>query len=171
MTDQRPRVYDTARAIRQRARTRALERLRQQHPAEYRILLNEELKKAAEEVAAIEAIAKKTKPPRSATVVHRRSPGAHPQPSTPPTALVPEPAAPAVLLRRGPNTGQALEERIRMDVAECPWCAANHDRGHKCPMCGNEPQIRPGVPVGKPKRKWEQALDRDLAAAAEAAQA
>lgn len=167
MADDRARVYDNARAIRNRARTRALERLRKLHPVEYRILLNEELKKAAKELADLEAEAERIKAPRSATIAHGRTRQARPQQATPPTELVPEPQAAAVLLKHGPRGDQTAEERIRTDVGRCPACINRHDNDHICPVCKSRPQLAGpsrGVATKRPV-KWTAALERDQAAA------
>lgn len=170
MPDNRPRVYDTARAIRQRARTRALERLRLAHPVEFRALVHEELILARAEVAKIEKAGAKVNAPRSATARHQvAAPRVAEQ--TQPTIEVPEPAAPAILLRRGPRGDAPVEDRIRTDVATCPACINRHDDGHRCPICGSVPQlarrvIPPQASADRPKRKWEIALERDQAAAA-----
>lgn len=172
MTDTRPRVYDTARAIRQRARTRALTRLARLHKAEFRLLLNEELQKAAAEVQTLEAEAVRLDAPRSATAAHAAAPEqARPYQQTKPTAAVPEPNRPAVILRAGARGGQTVEQRIRTDVAICPACINRHDADHRCPVCGNRParvpHVRAPAEPAAPKKAWELALARDIQASIE----
>ena len=105
--NKRQRKATPARTIRNRARHRALQRLAAHHPRLFDQLYNEELGKAEQEHAILQAI------------------GAY---------TVPE--GESVRLRPGPKReGQQVIERI--DVARCQRCHTNHDRGHTCPNCGS----------------------------------
>lgn len=103
----RPRKATPSRAIRNRARHRAMQRLAGHHPRQFDVLFQQEVEKAQREYEILQAI------------------GAHTVPEGEP-----------VRLRPGPKrAGQEAEHRI--DVARCTVCHTNHDRGHSCPNCGH----------------------------------
>lgn len=112
------RVKDKARGTtegrvaRTRAMNRALYRLRDLHPAEFRRLYDQELAAARTEIEALARAAAPTGDP-------------HPQP---------------VRLMPGRRTAtETVADRIRTDVGACPLCIGSHDTGHTCPACGATP--------------------------------
>lgn len=144
MTDSRVRLYDTARAIRNRARSRALERLKAAHLAEFQRYESEEREIARNEIAAIEAAGAVR-----STTAHHAEPPRDPQANrirTPADDVVPQPAAPAVLLQHGPRSDKPITARVRADVGACPHCAGFHDRGHRCAICGTAPEFGKAKP-------------------------
>lgn len=128
---QRYRPYTPSRAVRTRARQRALRRLAELHPRDFAGLMAEEIEKARAELeplkAAADATGKGTSHTQRHDPVRRRKP-------------VGEIAA---LLKGGPRpAGQSPVERLRDDVGRCPLCIDSHDRGHICPACGAAPDER-----------------------------
>ena len=95
---------------RQRARHRAIALLVQRHEDEFRALMELQLAEVAEEAEAL------AMDPQARKVYNG------------------EP----VRLRPGKRMpGEKVGDRI--DVARCPHCVKNHDRGHVCTKCGASP--------------------------------
>ena len=103
----RQRKPTPARAIRNRARHRAFQRLSVMFAVDFERLYTEELEKAQHEHEVLQAI------------------GALTVPEGEPVRLKPGPR------RAGQDT------TARIDTATCRRCHITHDRGHVCPNCGH----------------------------------
>jgi hypothetical protein len=124
---QRNVPYTPSRAVRTRARQRAMRRLTELHPRDYERIYAEEVDKARDELGVIKAVADETGKGASHTARH------DPVQRRKPVETVP-------LLRGGPlPAGQTITDRLRDDVGRCPLCIDSHDRGHTCPACGSQP--------------------------------
>jgi hypothetical protein len=117
----RHRPYTEDRAVRNRARHRAVAALVELHRDEFERLYANEMDVAVAEAARIRE---------------------HVAPTPVATSSAKPREVLATRLRPGPRpAGLPFTDRIRDDVGACPRCAVHHDTGHRCPVCGAEPQM------------------------------
>lgn len=124
-----------------RAMNRALARLRDTHRDEYQRYYDEEAELAR--VEAAEHLAR-VAPAHRHPIAQQKPAAKIPGAPGPAPSQIPIPIPPA--LHSGPRrAGEVAADRIREDVALCPWCQRYHDRGHECTTCRSRPVGAPSA--------------------------